>query len=149
MHSTWSSQAPFVRGQGCSGTIVQGATTGKLIWPGQTVYAHTARMPTNEWMRAASSVADIQGLIDLRKPGSLLAPLTASGLSNAARSVTPYDGQSALAFTWPDPVNGQPWSIVVTDARTTVLPNISQRGYGNRTFTGYRSTTTIAPPAAG
>jgi hypothetical protein len=139
----------IVRGLGCTGTIVQGTTAWKLIWTGQTVYAHTARMPTNEWMRAASSTADIQGLIDLCKPGSLLAPLSASGLSSAVRTVTTYDGQSAVALNWTDPRNGQPGSIVVTDTHTPVLLNISQPGSGNLTFTGYGSTQTIAPPSAG
>jgi hypothetical protein len=106
-------------------------------------------MPTNEWMRAASSASNIQGLIDLCKPGSLLAPLSASGLSSAVRTVTSYDGQSALTLNWTDPANGQPGSIVVTDTQTPVLLNISEPGFGNLTFTRYGSTQTIAPPAAG
>ena len=92
----------IVRGLGCSGTIVQGTTTWKLIWTGQTVYAHTARMPTNEWMRAASSASNIQGLIDLCKPGSLLAPLSASGLSSAVQTA----GLRAVVDTKADP--GEP-----------------------------------------
>ena len=139
----------IVRGLGCSGTIVQGTTKWRLIWTGKTVYAHTARMPANEWMRGASSAADLQGLVDLCKPGSLLAPLSASGVTSAVRSVTTYEGQPALALNWTNSNNGQPGSIVVTDTQTPVLLNISEPGSGNFTFTGYGAATTIEPPAAG
>jgi hypothetical protein len=138
----------IVRGLGCSGTIVQGATKWTLIWVGTKVYAHTARMPANEWMSGTSSAPNLQGLVDLCKPGSLLAPLSASGLSSAVRTVTSYDGQSALALNWTDPSNGAPGSIVVSDTQTPVLLNISE-GSGNFTFTGYGAAKTIAPPAAG
>lgn len=104
-------------------------------------------MPASEWMRGASSASDIQGLIDLCKPGSLLAPLTASGVSSATRSVTLYDGLPALALTLPgtNQGNAEPASIVVTDTQTPVLLNISEPGSGNFTFTGYGATKTIAP----
>jgi hypothetical protein len=88
----------IVRGLGCSGTIVEGTTKWKLAWIGKTVYAHSAQMPANEWMRGPSSQSDLQGLIGLCIPGSLLAPLNAS-VANATRSVTVYDGQQALALT--------------------------------------------------
>jgi hypothetical protein len=139
----------IVRGQGCTGTIVQGTTKSHLIWIGKTVYAHTATMPANEWMRGASSASDIQGLINLCKPSSLLAPLSASGFSSATRSVTVYDGQPAVAFTLPGTAqhNGQPGSIVVTDTQAPVLLNISESGSGNFTFTAYGAAKTITPPA--
>jgi hypothetical protein len=140
----------IVRGQGCAGTIVQGSTKSKLIWIGTTVYAHTASMPTDEWMRGASTASNVQGLLDLCKPGTLLAALSASGISSATRSVTVYDGQSALALSLPgtEQDNNEPGSIVVTDTQDPVLLNISEPGSGNFTFTGYGATKTITPPAA-
>lgn len=140
----------IVRGLGCTGTIVQGTTKSRLIWIGKTVYAHTAGMPANEWMRGASSASNVQGLIDLCKPSSLLAPLSASGIGSATRSVTAYDGQQALALALPGTNqggNGQPGSIVVTDTKTPVLLKISEPGTGSLTFTGYGAQTMIAPPA--
>jgi len=140
----------IVRGLGCSGTIVQGTTTSKLIWIGKTVYEHTSGMPANEWLRGASTASDIQGLIALCNPSSLLAPLSAIGVSSATRSVTVYHGQPAVALTLPgtqqDPsLTG---SIVVTDTQTPVLLDISEPGSGAFAFTGYGATKTIAPPAS-
>ena len=139
----------IVRGLGCDGTIVQGTTKSKLIWIGTTAYAHTASMPADEWMRGASSASDIQGLIDLCKPSTLLAPLSASGFSSATRSVMMYDGQPAVTLTLPGTGqgSGQPGSVVVTDTQTPVLLNISEPGAGNFTFTGYGAAKTITPPA--
>jgi hypothetical protein len=138
----------IVRGLGCSGTIVQGATTSKLIWIGKTVYEHSAGTPANEWMRGASTASGVQGLIALCTPSSLLASLSATGVSGATRSVTVYDGQPALALTLPgtaqDP--GQTGSIIVTDMQNPVLLNISESGFGQFTFTGYGAAKTIAPP---
>lgn len=140
----------IVRGLGCSGTIVRGTTRWKVIWIGKTAYAHAASMPANEWMRGASTASDIQGLIALCMPSSLLAPLSAAGVSGATRSVTVYDGQQAIALTLPgtaqDP--GRTGAIVVTDTPTPVLLAISEPGSGAFTFTGYGATKTIAPPAA-
>jgi hypothetical protein len=141
---------PVGKRPGCSGTIVQGTTTSKLIWIGKTVYEHTAGMLTNEWLRGSSTASDIQGLIDLCMPSNLLAPLSLSGVSSATRSVTVYDAQPALALTLPgtaqDP--SKTGSIVVTDTQTPVLLDISEPGSGAFTFTGYGATKTIAPPAA-
>jgi hypothetical protein len=139
----------IVRGLGCSGTIVRGTTTSRLIWIGKTVYEHTAGMPTNQWMRGASTTSSIQGLIALCTPSSLLAPLSAIGASGATRSVTAYDGQSALALTLPgtDQDPGQTGSIIVTDTQNPVLLDISESGFGEFTFTGYGAAKTIAPPA--
>ena len=138
----------IVRGLGCSGTIVQGTATAKLIWIGKTVYAHSAGMPANTWMRGADDLASVQGLIALCRPSSLLAPLSAAGVSGATRSVTVYDGQPALALTLPgteqDP--GQTESIIVTDTPKPVLLDISDPGVGEFTFTGYGAAKTIAPP---
>lgn len=138
----------IVRGLGCSGTIVQGTTTSKLIWIGKTVYEHTSGMPANEWMRGASTASGVQGLIALCNPSSLLAPLSATGISSATRSVTVYHGQPALALTLPgteqDP--SQTGSIVVTDTQKPVLLNVSEPGSGAFAFTGYGATKTIAPP---
>jgi hypothetical protein len=140
----------IVRGLGCTGTIVQGITKSKLIWIGKTVYAHTAGMPANEWMRGTSSASNVQGLLALCTPSSFLAALSGPGVSNATRSVTVYDGQPALAISLPGTGqgNGQSGSIVVTDTATPVLLNISAPGSGSFTFTGYGAAKTIAPPAA-
>jgi hypothetical protein len=140
----------IVRGLGCSGTIVQGATKTKLIWIGKTVYAHTASMPANEWEKGASSTSGLQGLLALCEPSTLLAPLSASTGSNATRSVTEYDGQQALVLTLPETNqdNSQAGSIIVTDTQTPVLLGISQPGAGHFTFTGYGAAKTITPPAA-
>ena len=141
----------IVRGLGCSGTIFQGTTTSKLIWVGPTVYEHTSGMPTNEWMEGASTSSALQGLIDLCNPSSLLAPLTATGISSATRSVTVYHGQPALSLTLPgtqqDP--SQTGSIVVTDTQEPLLLDISEPGSGAFAFTGYGATKTITPPASG
>ena len=139
----------IVRGLGCSGTIVQGTTKWKLIWIGKTIYAHQSGMPANEWMRGASSASNLQGLIALCQPSSLLGSLATSGVSSATRSVTVYGGQPALSLTLPVTQNNvQPGSIVVTDTQTPVLLDISEPGTGHFTFTGYGATKTIAPPAA-
>jgi hypothetical protein len=140
----------IVRGVGCSGTIVQGTTKWTLIWTGNTVYAHSAQMPTNEWMRGTSNQSNLQGLVDLCMPSSLLAPLSASAATSAARSVTVFDGQQALALSLAgtDQGNSQPESIIVTDTQTPLLLDISQPGTGTLTFTGYGAAKTIAPPAA-
>jgi hypothetical protein len=147
--ANFSVDLTIVRGVGCSGTIVQGGTKWNLIWDGKTVYAHTASMPANQWMKGSSSEANIQGLIDLCQPSSLLAPLNASGISSATRSVTVYDGQPALTLTLPGTGqdNGQSGSIVVTDMQAPLLLNISEPGSGNFTFTRYGATKTITPPA--
>jgi hypothetical protein len=140
----------IVRGLGCSGTIFQGTTTSKLIWIGQTVYEHTSGMPTNEWMKGASTSPAVQGLIDLCNPSNLLAPLTAVGVGSATRSVTVYHGQPALALTLPgtqqDP--SQTGSIVVTDTQNPLLLDISEPGSGAFAFTGYGATKTITPPTS-
>lgn len=148
--ATLSVDLTIVRGQGCAGTIVQGGTKSKLIWIGQTVYAHTASMPANEWMRGASSASNVQGLLDLCKPSTLLAALSATGVSSATRSVTVYAGQPALTLSLPGTAqdNYEPGSIVVTDTQAPVLLNISEPGSGNFTFTGYGATKTIEAPAA-
>jgi hypothetical protein len=140
----------IVRGLGCSGTIVQGTTTSKLIWIGKTVYEHMSTMPANEWERGASTTSSVQGLIALCMPSSLLAPLSATGVSGATRSVTVYDGQPALALSLPgtDQDPGETGSIVVTDTQSPVLLDISEAGFGEFTFTGYGAAKTIAPPAA-
>ncbi len=145
-----SADLTIVRGLGCSGTIVLGTTRWKVIWIGNTVYAHASSMPANEWMRGASTTSDIQGLIALCMPSSLLAPLSAPDVGSATRSVTVYDGQPALALTLAgtDQDPGQTESIVVTDTQTPVLLDISEPGSGEFTFTGYGATKTIAPPAA-
>jgi hypothetical protein len=140
----------IVRGLGCSGTIYQSTTTSKLIWIGQTVYEQTSGMPANEWMKGPSTASAVQGLIDLCNPSSLLAPLTAAGVSSATRSVTVYHGQPALALTLPgtqqDP--SQTGSIVVTDTQKPLLLDISEPGSGAFAFTGYGTTKTITPPAS-
>jgi len=107
--------------------------------------------PANQWMKGASSASDIQGLINVCNPSTLLEPLSASDISNATRSVTVYDGQPALTFTLPETDVGtsQPGSIVVTDTQTPVLLNISVPGSGDFTFTAYGVTKTITPPAVG
>jgi hypothetical protein len=138
----------IVRGLGCSGSIDQGTTRSQLIWIGKTVYEHTSGMPTNEWMRGPSTASGAQGLIDLCNPSSLLAPLSASGISSATRSVTVYHGQPALDLTLPgtaqDP--GLTGLIVVTDTQKPVLLDISEPGSGAFAFTGYGATKTISPP---
>lgn len=138
----------IVRGLGCSGTVLQGTTKSKLIWIGQTVYEHTSSMPTNEWMKGASTASGVQSLIGLCNPASLLAPLSAAGVSSATRSVTVYHGQPALALTLPgtqqDP--SQTGEIVVTDTQKPLLLDISEPGSGAFAFTGYGATKTIAPP---
>jgi hypothetical protein len=146
-----SADLTIVRGLGCSGTVVQGTTTWKVIWIGATVYAQTSQMPANEWMRGASSATNLEGLIDLCKPSSLLASLSAAGVANATRSVTVYDGQPALAITLSetDQANTQPGSIIVSDTPTPVLLDISEPGTGKFTFTGYGAVKTITPPASG
>jgi hypothetical protein len=146
----YSVDLTIVRGVGCSGTIVEGTTKWKLVWIGQTVYAHSAQMPTNEWMRGATSQPNLQGLIGLCMPNSLLAPLSATVTNGATRSVTVYDGQQALALTLPrtNQGNSQPGSIIVTDTQTPMLLDISEPGIGKLTFTGYGVTKTIAPPVA-
>lgn len=138
----------IVRGLGCSGTVVQGTTKWTLIWIGKTIYAHTAQMAANEWMRGASSSSNLAGLIDLCKPSSLLGSLSAAGVANATRS-TVYNGQPALALTLPGSAqdNSQAGSVIVTDTQTPVLLNISEPDTGNFTFTGYGAVKTIAPPA--
>jgi hypothetical protein len=140
----------IVRGLGCSGTIYQSTTTSKLIWIGRTVYEQTSGMPANEWMKGPSTASAVQGLIDLCNPSSLLAPLTAAGVSSATRSVTVYHGQPALALTLPgtqqDP--SQTGSIVVTDTQKPLLLDISEPGSGAFAFTGYGTTKTITPPAS-
>jgi hypothetical protein len=140
----------IVHGQGCSGTIVQGSTRWKLIWIGQTVYAHTGSMPANEWEKGASNTSSLQGLLDLCEPSSLLAALADASGSSATRSVTVYHGQPALTLTLTgtDQGNSQPGSIIVTDTQTPVLLDISQPGTGHFTFTGYGAAKTITPPAA-
>jgi hypothetical protein len=140
----------IVRGLGCSGTIVEGATKWKIIWIGKTVYAHTAQMPADEWMKGTSSESNLQGLINLCEPSSLLAPLTATVANSATRSVTVYDGQPALTLTLPatGQGNSQAGSIIVTDTQTPVLLDISEPGSGKFTFAGYGAAKTIAPPAA-
>jgi hypothetical protein len=139
----------IVRGLGCSGTIVEGTTKWKLIWIGKTVYANSSQMPANEWMKGASNASDIQGLIDLCMPRSLLEALSVSVVNSATRSVTTYDGQPAVALTLPstDQDNSQAGSIIVSDAQTPVLLDISEPGTGKFTFTGYGAAKTIAPPA--
>jgi hypothetical protein len=140
----------IVRGLGCSGTIFQGKTTSKLVWIGQTVYEHSSGMPSNVWMKGASTASAVQGLIDLCNPSSLLAPLTTAGVSSATRSVTVYDGQPALTLTLPgtqqDP--SQTGSIVVTDTQKPLLLDISEPGAGAFGFTGYGATKTITPPGS-
>jgi hypothetical protein len=138
----------IVRGLGCSGTIVEGTTKWKIAWIGKTVYAHTSQMPADEWMKGTSTASNLQGLINLCEPSSLLAPLTASVASSATRSVTVYDGQPALTLTLPatGQDNSEPGSIVVTNTQTPVLLDISEPGSGKFTFTGYGSAKTIAPP---
>lgn len=71
---------------GCTGTIVQGPTKAKLIWTGQTVYAQEAGMPADECMKGTTSQSNLQGLINLCEPSSLLAALSASTVSSATRS---------------------------------------------------------------
>lgn len=140
----------IVRGLGCSGTILQGTTTSKLIWIGNTVYEHSSGMPTDEWMRGASTASGVQDLIALCNPNSLLAPLSATGVSSATRSVGVYHGQPALDLTLPgtaqDP--SQTGLIVVTDTPKPVLLDISEPGSGAFAFTGYGATKTITPPGA-
>jgi hypothetical protein len=136
----------IVRGLGCSGTIVEDTTKWKFVWIGKNVYARTSRMPANEWMKGTSSESNLQGLIDLCEPSSLLAPLTTSVANSATRSVTVYDGQPALSLTLT--ATGQDnGSIIVTDTQTPVLLDISEPGSGKFTFTGYGAAKTIAPPA--
>ena len=141
----------IVRSVGCTGTITRGTTESKLIWVGKTVYGQKAGMP-NQWLRGASTDADLQGLISVCQPSSFLDPLlSVSGVSSATRSVTMYHGQpgpcrSPLPETSQD--NGKPAIIVVTDTATPLLLNIAEPGSGNFTFTGYGAAKTIAPPAA-
>jgi hypothetical protein len=148
---SFSFDVTIVRGLGCSGTVHVGAIKWKLIWVGKTVYGHSGSMPANEWMRGASSASNIQGLINVCNPSTLLEPLSASDISSATRSVTVYDGQPALTFTLPETDVGtsQPGSIVVTDTQTPVLLNISVPGSGDFTFTAHGATKTITPPAVG
>lgn len=141
----------IVRSVGCTGTITQGTTESKLIWIGKTVYGQKAGMPANEWLRGASTDADLQGLISVCQPSSFLDPLlSVSGVSSATRSLTVYAGQPALSLSLPETSqdNGKPAMIVVTDTATPLLLNIAEPGSGNFTFTGYGVAKTIAPPAA-
>jgi hypothetical protein len=141
----------IVRGVGCTGTITQGATEEKLVWVGKTVYGQKAGMPANEWMKGASTDANVQSLIGLCEPSSYLDPLlSVSGVSSATRSVTVYGGQPALSLSLPATSQGndKPAVIVVTNTKTPLLLNIAEPGSGNFTFTGYGAAKTIAPPAA-
>ena len=116
--------------------------------PGQRLanspgFREPAGMATDEWMRGASTASSMQGLIDLCNPNSLLAPLSASGVSGATRSVTMYHGQPALALTLPgtqqDP--SPTGSIIVTDTPKPLLLDISEPGSGAFAFTGYEART--------
>jgi hypothetical protein len=139
----------IVRGVGCTGTIVQGATKSTLIWTGTTVYAHSDGMPANEWKRATSSDSNVAGLIALCTPSSILAPLSASAFSNATRTATMFNGQPALAFALNGTGQGRTTgSVVVTDSASPVLLSITGAGSAGLTFTAYGATRTIAPPAA-
>jgi hypothetical protein len=139
----------IVRGLGCTGTITQGAdSTTTLIWTGKTVYAHTKGLPANEWMRGSASDSDLQPLLALCMPGSLLLSLDGSGVTNAARSVTVYGGQPALSLSLPGTAGAQGGKIVVTDTATPVLLNIAQSGSSGLVFSRYGATKTIAPPSA-
>jgi hypothetical protein len=142
----------IVRSVGCTGTVTQGTTKSKLIWVGKAVYAQPASMGSNEWMRGASTDADLQSLIRVCEPSSFLDPLlSVSGASSATRSVTVYDGQPALSFSLPEVSqgNGKPATIVVTDTQAPLLLNVAEPGSGNFTFTGYGAAKTIVPPAGG
>ena len=139
----------IVHGLGCTGTVTQSSgTTSTLIWIGKTVYAHTKGMPATEWMKGTSSESNLQGLLALCMPGSLLASLDPSDVTSATRSVTVYDGGPALSLSLPGTAGGQGGTIVVTDTATPVLLKISQPGSGGLTFSRYGATKTIAPPAA-
>ena len=139
----------IVHGVGCTGTITQGSgNTSTLIWTGKTVYAHNKGLPVNEWMRGTSSDSDLQGLLSLCRPSSLLASLDASSVTNATRSVTVYGGQPALSLSFPGTAGAQGGTIVVTDTATPVLLNIAQSGSLGLVFSRYGATRTIAPPAA-
>jgi hypothetical protein len=139
----------IVNGLGCTGTVTQSAsTTSTLIWIGKTVYAHTEGMPASEWMKGTSSQSNLQGLLALCRPGSLLASLDPSGITSAGRTVTVYDDQPALSLSLPATASGQGGTIVVTDTAAPVLLSISQPGSGTLTFSRYGATKTIAPPAA-
>jgi hypothetical protein len=139
----------IVSGLGCTGTITQGAgNTSTLIWTGKTVYAHAKGLPANEWMKGTSSDSDLQGLLTLCRPSTILASLDASGVTSASRSVTVYDGQPALSLSLPGTADGQGGTIVVTDTATPVLLNISQPGSLSLGFSSYGAAKTITPPAA-
>jgi len=96
-----------------------------------------------------STASSVQGLIALCNPSSLLAPLSATGISGATRSVTVNHDRPALDLTLPgtaqDP--GQTGLIVATDTQQPLLLDISEPGSGAFAFTGYGATKTIAPPA--
>ena len=139
----------IVHGLGCTGTISHGTgNTSTLIWTGKTVYAHNKGLPVNEWMRGTSSDSDLQGLLSLCRPSSLLASLDASSVTNATRSVTVFGGQAALSLSLPGTAGAQDGTIVVTDTATPVLLDIAQPGSLSLVFSKYGATKTIAPPAA-
>jgi hypothetical protein len=105
--ASYSVDLTIVRNLGCTGTIVQGTTTSKVVWIGNTVYAHQPSMPANTWMKGASTEANLQGLLNLCKPSTYLASLSASTDSNATRSVGVQNGQPALTLALPGTGNSK------------------------------------------
>jgi hypothetical protein len=136
----------IVPGAGCTGTVTQRGTTSRLIVDGSTVYAHTAGMPANEWERG--SAASQPGLAGLCQLATILAPLSASSVAGAARSVAVHAGQPALTLSGTDPATGKPVSVTVTDTAEPVMLSITGAG-GSLSFTGYGATKKIEPPSAG
>jgi hypothetical protein len=149
--ATLSIDMTIVRSVGCTGIITQGATKEKLIWVGKTVYGQKTGMAANQWQRGASDEANLQGLISVCEPSTFLDPLlSATGDTNATRSVTTYNGQPALSLSLPasSQSSGKAATIVVTNTDTPLLLSITEPGAGNFTFTGYGAVKTIEPPSA-
>jgi hypothetical protein len=143
--SSISVNLAIVPGTGCAGTITQGTTKSRLVLVGNTIYAHTDGMPTKVWMKGtAASQAVLAALCQLE---SVLAPLSASTVTSAKRSVTLYAGQPALTLSWIDGATGQSSSLTVTDTAAPLLLSITE-GSASISFAGYGATKKIDPPSA-
>ena len=134
----------IVRGTGCTGTVTQGTRKSRLVLVGNTIYAHTDGMPAKVWMRGTA--ASQAGLASLCQLESVLAPLDASTVTSANRSVTAQAGQPALTLSWTDGASGQSSSVTVTDTAAPLLLSIAE-GSASISFAGYGATKKIDPPS--